>query len=526
LGTGRRSEEQLLAEIGSLEEQIGHLRKLVRQKNEYIEVQLARRSHVFDVILSNLPDLICTFDTRGCFTYANAALLGVWQRSLADIIGKNTFDLGYPPDLAARIQNEVVQVIASGHAVVNHTPFTGAGGETRVYEYIFSPVFGANRLVEEVTCTARDITEHQRMEADLNESKDRLQKVFAQAPVAIVVFRGRDFVVELANPFYQALVQGKALIGRRFAEVVPELGEDVWAIFHRVLDTGEPYIAHEWRVPYDQNGDGVIEDVWFNVVYHPMREADGKISGMVAVCSDVSVQVLARKELESANRRLEEFAYVASHDLQEPLRMVGIYTEMILGQLGSEDPKMRMAAGFVSQGVSRMQQLISDLLVYSRVIHGDDTPPGKADLNDSLAQALKTMESRISETKAKLTLGTLPKVEGDSSQFTHIFQNLLSNSLKYVRADVAPEIDVSCRREGDNWVVCFSDHGIGFEPIFARQIFGLFKRLHKDEVPGNGLGLAICQRIVERYRGRIWAEGRPGQGTTIYVSLPALSSEE
>ncbi len=519
MGTGPGSEQQIL-EIDSLREQNRQLRDLLEQKNEYIETQLRRRSHVFDVILSNLPDLICTFDLHGRFTYANAALLGVWQRSLAEIIGKNTFDLGYPLDLAVRIQGEVVHVIESRKAVVNHTPFTGANGETRVYEYIFSPVFGGDQAVEEVTCTARDITERERMKADLGESKNKLQEVFAQAPVAIVVFRGSDFIVELANPFYQALFHGKELTGRRFADIVPELGEDVWAILRRVVETGEPYVAHEWYVPYDQNGDGKIEDVWFNVVYHPMRDADGTINGLVAVCSDVTAQVVARKELESANRRLEEFAYVASHDLQEPLRMVGIYTEVILGELDGDNLTIRMASEFVGQGVKRMRQLISDLLDYSRVIHADDTPAGKADLNESMAQALRTLEARVGDMHAKVTVGRLPTVEGDSFQFAHLFQNLLANSLKYVRSGVTPEIEVLSRREGDEWVVSVRDNGIGFEPRFAQQIFGLFKRLHKDDFPGTGLGLAICQRIVERYHGRIWAEGRPGEGATIYVSLP------
>ena len=104
-------------------------------------------------------------------------------------------------------------------------------------------------------------------------------------------------------------------------------------------------------------------------------------------------------------------------------------------------------------------------------------------------------------------------VQGESSQFTHLFQNLLSNSMKYVRANITPEIDISALRDGDNWVVSFSDNGIGFEPEFAQKIFGLFKRLHKNDIPGSGFGLAICQRILERYRGRIWAECRPDPAT-------------
>jgi PAS domain S-box-containing protein len=490
-----------------------------------LEAELQRRSHVLDVVLSNIPDLICTFDLDGNFTYANPALLSVWQRPLEEIIGKNTFDLGYPPDLAARIQAEVKAVIESKLTVINHTPFTGGNGETRVYEYIFSPVLAGDRSLEEVTCTARDITERERMEKALAGSEEKLQQVFAQAPVAIVVLRGPQFVVEMANPSYLALLPGKQLVGRPFADIVPELGRDVWEAFHRVLETGEPFVANEWHVPYDRNGDGVMEDVWFNVVYHPLRDTEGKVTGMVAVCSDVSVQVRARQELERANRELEEFAYVASHDLQEPLRMVGIYTEMLLNRLAPDDANARTYASFVRQGVDRMDQLIQDLLAYSRVVHSDEIAAGRADLNDAWAEAVKTMESRINEVSARVSVAPLPVVRGETSQFAHVFQNLLSNSLKYRHPDVPPKVDVSARGDGANWVISVQDNGIGFEPQYAQRIFGLFKRLHKEEFSGTGLGLAICQRIVERYGGRIRAEGRPGQGATFHIVLPGTEAQ-
>jgi light-regulated signal transduction histidine kinase (bacteriophytochrome) len=334
-----------------------------------------------------------------------------------------------------------------------------------------------------------------------------------------VVARGRELFVEMANPSYRALVN-RDLVGRRLEDVLPELGSDVWEAFGRVLDTGEPFVKSEFYVPYDQNEDGLREDHWFNVVYHPLCEPDGAVSGVVAVCSEVTAQVTARKQLELANRELEEFGYVASHDLQEPLRMVSIYTQLLLERHIPDDPAAREYAGFVRKGVERMTALISDLLMYSKVIHGDDTAWGTADLNVSLSEALKMIEGRISESGAELTIAPLPTVKGESSQLAHVFQNLLSNSLKYRRADVAPKIVITAEPRNQDWIVAVEDNGIGFEPKYADRIFGLFKRLHKDEFPGTGLGLAICQRIVERYGGRMWAEGRPGLGATVSISLP------
>jgi light-regulated signal transduction histidine kinase (bacteriophytochrome) len=134
------------------------------------------------------------------------------------------------------------------------------------------------------------------------------------------------------------------------------------------------------------------------------------------------------------------------------------------------------------------------------------------------------MEARIGEAGAELVVTTLPTVRGEASQLAHVFQNLLSNSLKYRRADVAPRIFISAKRSGQDWIVAVEDNGIGFEPEYSQRIFGLFKRLHKDEYPGTGLGLAICQRIVGRYGGRMWAEGRPGFGATFYISLPGCEA--
>ena len=280
-----------------------------------------------------------------------------------------------------------------------------------------------------------DITERKRVEKALAASEAQLQQVFLQAPVAIVVFRGRDFVVELANPFYQALLPGRQLVGRRFKDIMPELEQHIWDAFNRVLDTGEAFIASDWLIPYDQNGTGVLKDAWFNCVFHPLREPGGTVSGIVVVCSDVTVQVLARSALERANRELEEFTYVASHDLQEPLRMVNIYTQLMARDLQPHlNDTSRGFAAQVDSGVKRMEQLLKDLLNFSHLIHTgkDETLVLKsADLNVSLAQALGTLQNRIEAEQAVIIAGPLPKVRGDEAQLSQVFQNLISNALKY-----------------------------------------------------------------------------------------------
>ncbi len=490
-----------------------------------VEAEMRHQWRTFDTALSHNLDFNYIFDLQGRFTYVNRALLSLWSKPLEDAVGKNFFDLEYPDELAARLQRQIQQVIDSRQILRDQTPYVGAAGETGYYEYTFVPVIGETGEVEAVAGSTRDVTDHVRMKQALALSEKRLQQVFSQAPVAIVVLRGRDFVVELANSSYKSLVQGRELVGRRFIDVVPELGRDVWDAFQYVMDTGQPFIRTDFHIPYDQAGGGVIEDHWFNVVYHPLTEPDGSVSGLVAVCSEVTPQVLARKELERVNRELEEFAYVASHDLQEPLRMVNIYTQLLLRRYVGTEPEAEKYGELISQGVLRMGMLITDLLTYSRTVQRDELPVGKADLSCALADAISTLETRIAEHGAKINSSALPTVRGDTTQLTHVFQNLLSNALKYARKDVTPEVEISARRSAEQWIIGVRDNGIGFDPKYAAQIFRLFKRLHSSEIPGTGLGLAICQRIVERYGGAMWAESEPGKGSTFYFGLPSATAK-
>jgi signal transduction histidine kinase/DNA-binding response OmpR family regulator len=229
-------------------------------------------------------------------------------------------------------------------------------------------------------------------------------------------------------------------------------------------------------------------------------------------------------DLMAANHELEEFAYVASHDLQEPLRMVNIYTQLILKRLNTADETLNQYAQLVRQGAGRMEELIRDVLSFSRTIHAESRDAVTADLAASLADAMAVLKSRIDENQAVVQAQRLPAVRGDTSQLALVFQNLIANSIKYRKADQTPEIHISAERHEGQWVVSVGDNGIGFEQRYAERIFGLFKRLHKEEYPGTGLGLAICQRIVERYGGRMWAVGKTGEGSTFYFSLPAVEA--
>ena len=263
-----------------------------------------------------------------------------------------------------------------------------------------------------------------------------------------------------------------------------------------------------------------MEDHWFNVAYNPFRDSDGIVAGLIAVLTEVTAHVVARQDLERANRELEEFAYVASHDLQEPLRMVNIYTQLLMKRHIGEDSQAKQYAAIIHQGVNRMEALIHDLLIFSKTIHYEEKLNDRADLSAALAEATSVLRDRIERSGASITASVLPTVRGDTAQMAHVFQNLLSNALKYQRNGARPEVQISAECDGTNWTVAVRDNGIGFEAQYAERIFGLFKRLHQEEYPGTGLGLAICRRIVERHGGRIWAESEVGKGSTFYFSVP------
>jgi light-regulated signal transduction histidine kinase (bacteriophytochrome) len=227
----------------------------------------------------------------------------------------------------------------------------------------------------------------------------------------------------------------------------------------------------------------------------------------------------ANRELARSNAELEQFAYVASHDLQEPLRMVSSYTQLLEHRYGDVlDDKARKYIFYAVDGARRMQGLINDLLAYSRL--GTRGEPLQAtDSHAALGEAIHTLSPALAESDALVTNGDLPLVLADRSQLVQLFQNLLGNAVKFHGRE-SPRVHVSAEARGDEWVFCVRDNGIGIEAQHFERIFVIFQRLHtREEFPGTGIGLALCKRVVERHGGRIWVESEPGKGSSFYFSL-------
>lgn len=224
-------------------------------------------------------------------------------------------------------------------------------------------------------------------------------------------------------------------------------------------------------------------------------------------------------ELRRSNGDLNQFAYAASHDLQEPLRMITNYSQLLVKHRGELDEEAALCVKFITAGTQRMRELLADLLVYTQV-NDADCGTELVDLNQVLQKEIENLKTSIDESKTLITHDELPTVSGHEAHFLQIFQNLISNAVKY-RTARPPRIHIAARQSEDAWLFSVADNGIGIDPAYHQMIFGVFKRLHGRELPGTGIGLAICQRAVERYGGRIWVESQIDHGSTFYFTLPA-----
>jgi len=371
----------------------------------------------------------------------------------------------------------------------------------------------AGLLVGRRTATvkrARDRSERERA---------RFESLFENDPAAIadLCLDGNRFVVESVNPEYEAQFGAVSDYG----SVLPALDEETIRAFRDAAEAGERqtvetvHYAPEGRrhyivelVPY--GGDAALDGVRSYVLYRDVtdiRETEMELERTV-------------EQLERSNEQLQQFAYVASHDLQEPLRMVSSYVDLLAAEYGDElDDEADEYIRFAVDGAQRMQAMVDDLLEYSRV-HTEGESFGEVDAETVLDRALQDLELLIAETDATITHDDLPSVVADGNQLGQLFQNLLSNAIEHGDDGDGPlAVHVSGDERDDTIVFSVSDDGPGIPPDQQERVFELFEQSNRDD-EGTGIGLAICQRIVNRHEGDIWIESTPGEGATFHVSFP------
>lgn len=277
--------------------------------------------------------------------------------------------------------------------------------------------------------------------------------------------------------------------------------------------------------------DGVQLHV--SLTISPVRDADGRIMGASKIAHDITERaaqeralLAANEALRRANSDLEQFAYSASHDLQEPLRMVATYSELLkkrfhaqLGEVGGE------YINYTVEGAMRMERLLKDLRVYTQLSMEELKPEPVVDANQVLSKTLGNLQVAIQEANAVISSEPLPLVAVMEFPLEQLFQNLIANAIRY-RGSHSPQVQIAARECHEGWLFFVRDNGMGIHPQYREQIFGVFKRLHSaSEFPGTGMGLAICKRVVERVGGRIWVESEPGRGSAFFFTLPRVNTD-
>jgi len=352
--------------------------------------------------------------------------------------------------------------------------------------------------------TVQEITERKRIEEEIKRLASFPQ--MNPAPVIEIDFSG-------AITYYnQAAFKALEKLGPEagWGDILPE---DLGEIAAAAREKKAEFYYREVRVK-----DTVFsQNIYFAEPFQVLR----------IYCLDITPRKQAEErlkrtlaDLERSNKELEEFAFVASHDLQEPLRKIANFSEMLANRYqGQLDERADKYLGYVADGAKRMKDLINDLLAFSRVGRADFRLIA-TDMNDILKGTLNDIQPLIQEKQAKITREPLPALNVNPPQMSQLLQNLIANAIKF-HGGQPPHIHLSARRKDGQWVFTVRDNGIGFDPQFAEGIFKVFRRLHtKEEYPGTGIGLAICKKIVERHGGRIWAESQPGQGSTFYFTIP------
>lgn len=379
--------------------------------------------------------------------------------------------------------------------------------------------------------SSRDISGRKELEASLRESRQRLADIFDFLPDPTFVVDQEKKVVawnrameEMSGvPQEEMVGQGDnayslPFYGERRNQLIDLIDvedEDLKAGYQNITRQGERLYAEAF-CPALYSGKGA--HVW--AVAAPLYDGEGKRIGAIETIRDVTAIKEIETNLARSNRELEQFAYIASHDLQEPLRKIAGFTELLATRYqGMFDEKGQSYMAYIVDGATRMRSLINDMLSYSRIIH-KARELAETECSQVVARVVQDLELTIKENNAEIVCGPLPVIQADQTQLGQLFQNLIANGIRYHGA-APPRITITATRQRHAWLFSVADNGIGIAPEFHQRIFAIFQRLHtRAEYPGTGIGLAICQKIVDRHGGQIWVESTEGSGSTFFFTLP------
>lgn len=466
-----------------------------------------------------------------------------WTEALYDVFGvdRKTFNETHgsfvelvDPEYKDLVRETSKQAQLTGKAFSIEYRITTPGGEKRIIEEYGYGEKDEKGQVVRLFGTAQDITERKRIEEQIRLSNERFEKIAEATNDAVWDYDYEKDTLFWGRGFYELFGYDPEKVTPTFdllmSLVHPEDRERIVGQVRLFIKTPQ---GRNWFEEYRfLKADGSYAYVIDRAIF--IRDHRDKVTRVIGAMTDISYRKeyedslrklnenLERqaKELAFSNSELEQFAYVASHDLQEPLRMVTSFLTQLESRYGGKlDDKAHKYIHFAVDGATRMRQIILDLLEFSRAgRHSDELET--LNLNDLVAEVCQLQGTFIAEKEASIKYSKLPKIRSYRTPLMRVFQNLISNALKYARRDVKPEIKITSRQEGDLWEFAISDNGIGMEQSDLEKIFIIFQRLHhKDEYGGTGLGLAVVRKVIEQLGGRIWVKSVPGKGSTFYFTL-------
>jgi PAS domain S-box-containing protein len=491
-----------------------------------LKTEREQRAHLTAIVESS-EDAILGKTLEGVITFWNRGSELVYGWTREEALGRRIQDLIVPDERQGELE-EILARLARGEAI---SPFETVrrrkDGRRVLVSLTISPVRDPSGEVIGASTIARDVTLQREAETALRASEERLRIALEAGRMGTWEWDVRSGRVvwspgvERIHGREPGSFQGTFEDFR--ADMHPEDAGRVLETIQRALRERSDYHV-EYRIV---RPDRTV--AWLEARGRIFLDELGEPERMAGVCMDVTERKRAEEdlarhaqELARSNAELEQFAYAASHDLQEPLRMIGVYAQLLDKRYrGRLDPQAEEFIGFVTDGVRRMHELIEGLLAYSRVgSHG--LSAGGSNVEEALGEALANLQTLVRETGAEIRNGELPVVLANRTELIQLLQNLIGNALKF-RGEEPPQVELSARRAGEFWELAVRDNGIGMEPKHTVRIFQIFQRLHtRARYPGAGVGLAICKKIVERHGGRIWVDSAPGRGSTFFFTLPAV----